>query len=399
LRVAYFSPLNPVKSGVSDYSEEILEYLAGYAAIDLFVDDYRPSSSWLHENFKIRNYREIYETNGSGNYDLNIYHIGNSDNHAYIWKVLQEYPGLVVLHEPIIHHFVFSQTVGNNRVYEYLRELDYCYNSRREEIVKTTLEARDENSWYEYPMIDRIVDASLGIIVHSDFAMKIVKNSNPYARVRKIPSHFAPPPVNHLRSRELVREILGFAADDFVIGSFGYITASKRIDVILKAIAKVKDEGHSIKLLIVGKTMPGCDSLRLIDELGLDNDVLVTGFVDRRTFWEYLSVPDVCVALRHPSAGETSAIVIKMMGNACPVIVSDHHAFSEFPDDCCRKIAPGGEEVEKLAEELVGLILHPDERKEIGVRAQNYIRQNHDIRDSARKYIEFALEILSGVGL
>ncbi|MDD5749025.1 MAG: hypothetical protein PHP64_08320, partial [Actinomycetota bacterium] len=201
--------------------------MAGYASIDLYVDGYMPTSSWLYENFKVSNYREFIEKNKNDQYDLNVYHLGNSDNHAYIWRTLQRYPGLVVLHEPIIHHFVFSQTVGNNRVGEYLRELDYCYNSRRREIVKTTLEARDESSWYEYPMIDRIIDSSLGIIVHSDFAKGIVLGSDPHLKVRKIASHFAPPPVNNLRKREQVREILGFSSKDFVVGTFGYMTANK----------------------------------------------------------------------------------------------------------------------------------------------------------------------------
>ena len=49
MRIAYFSPLNPIKSGVSDYSEELLEYLAGFGRIELFIDDYRPSSSWLYD--------------------------------------------------------------------------------------------------------------------------------------------------------------------------------------------------------------------------------------------------------------------------------------------------------------------------------------------------------------
>ncbi|MDD5748894.1 MAG: glycosyltransferase family 4 protein, partial [Actinomycetota bacterium] len=218
---------------------------------------------------------------------------------------------------------------------------------------------------------------------------------DPHLKVRKIASHFAPPPVNNLRKREQVREILGFSSKDFVVGKFGYMTANKRLDVILRAIKEVKRD-FRIKLLVVGKLMPGCDSTKLIYDLGLDDDVLVTGFVDRRTFWEYLRVPDVCVALRYPSAGETSAIVIKMMGNGCPVIISDYQAFSEFPGDCCRKVAPGEKEIESLSAQIVELAENPSEREEIGKRARKYIERNHDIRDSARKYIEFAVEILSG---
>jgi glycosyltransferase involved in cell wall biosynthesis len=396
LKIAYFSPLNPIKTGVSDYSEELLEYLAGYGRIELFIDDYRPTSSWLYDYFEIHNYRRIYDNHGKNDHDIHVYHIGNNDHHSYIYSVCLEQPGLVVLHEPILHHFVFSQTVGNNRLRDYLRELDYCYKDERSRIVKLTLEDRDESSWYDYPLVDRIVDSSIGVIVHSDFARRKIMEVNPEIKVKKIPHHYAPPPSDHMRSRELVREILGFADGDFLVGSLGYMTASKRIDTLLRAVASIKKEGHNIKLLLVGKLMPGCEATRWIEELGLERDVLVTGFVDTRTFREYLNVPDIFVVLRHPSAGETSGSVIKMMGAGTPVMVSDHYAFSELPDDCCIKVATGETEQEELTRKLVHYIENPSERLELGARSRRYILANHDIQSSARSYVEFATDVLSG---
>ena len=398
MRIAYFSPLNPIKSGVSDYSEELLEYLSGYGIIDLFVDDYQPSASWLYDCFNIESYRTILENNGGNDYDINIYHMGNNENHSYIYSMLLQRPGLVVLHEPMLHHFVFSQTVGNNDVRGYLRELDYCYKAERPGIVKSTLEDRDESSWYDYPMLDRLVDSSLGIIVHSEFARKKVLEVNSRARVRCIPMHYPPPPPDRMRSPELVREILGFSKDDFIVGCHGYMTASKRIDVLLKALASLNGHGQKIKLLLVGKMLPGCQALHLIEDLGLDESVLVTGFVDTRTFREYLNVPDAFVALRHPSAGETSASVIKMMGVGRPVIISDHYAFSEMPDDCCLKITTGAEEEKELADALLRLVDEPDERMSLGEMARKHVLVNHDIQKTARQYIEFAAEVLNGNG-
>lgn len=396
MKIAYFSPLNPIKSGVSDYSEELLEYLAGFGNIELFIDDYRPSSSWLHDSFKIHNYRRIFENHGKNDHDLHIYHIGNSDYHSYIYSVCLEYPGVVVLHEPILHHFVFAHTVGNNRLREYLRELDYCYKSERTQIVKATLEDRDESSWYEYPLVDRLVDNSMGIIVHSEFARQKVLEVNPHARVKKIPHHYAPPPTERMRSPELLREILGFSSDDFLIGSLGYMTSSKRIDSLLRVVAGLRSEGRNVKLLLVGKIQPGCEVPRWIEELGLDQSVLVTGFVDIHTFREYLNIPDIFVALRYPSAGETSGSVIRMMGSGRPVIVSDHYALGEFPDDCCIKVTTGEGEEEDLKQKLAYYIENSEERRALGARSRQYILTHHDIQNSARSYVEFATEVLSG---
>ena len=396
LKVAYFSPLNPLKSGVSDYSEDLLEYLEGYGKIDLFIDDFKPSARWLYDHFDIYNYRRIYENNGANDYDVNLYHMGNSENHARIYSVLLDYPGIVVLHEPILHHFVFSQTVGDNRVRDYLRELDYCYKAERPSIVKTTLEDKDEDSWYKYPMLDRLVDSSLGIIVHSDFARREVLAVNSRANVTKIPLHYLPPPPNNRRPPRVIRETLGFGPDDFLVGCHGFMTSSKRINVLLEALASVREAGHNIKLLLVGKMLPGCQVLQSIEECGLDEEVLVTGYVDTRTFTEYLAVPDIFVALRYPSAGETSASVIKMMGTGKPVLLSDHYAFSEFPDDCCMKVTPGDNEKEELERLLVWSKENPEKVRQVGENARAYVTTHHDIQNSARQYVEFATEVLNG---
>ena len=395
MKIAYFSPLNPIKSGVSDYSEELLEYLGGYGRIDLFIDDYKPTSSWIYEHFNVYNFRRIFENHGKNDHDVNIYHIGNNDNHSYIYSVCQQYPGVVVLHEPMLHHFVFSQTVGNNRIKDYLRELDYCYKAERSQIVKVTLEERDENAWYDYPLVDRIVDSSLGVIVHSEFARAKVLDVNPNVRVKKILHHWAPQKAEHERSPDLIREILGFRPDEFLIGSMGYINSSKRIDVFLRVMAKAKALGYPVKLLLVGKMLSGMDVPRWIEDLGLEQDVLVAGFVDTMTFGEYLNVPDMFVALRHPSAGETSGSVIKMMGAGKPVMLSNEYAFSEFPDDCCIKIPIGPDEEDQLLERLIYYIENPDERRALGERSKAYIMKQHDIQDAARGYIEFATELLS----
>lgn len=395
MKIAYFSPLNPIKSGVSDYSEELLEYLSGYGHIDLFIDDYTPTSSWLHEQFEVFNYRRIYENHGKNDHDVNIYHIGNNDHHSYIHSVCLEYPGIVVLHEPMLHHFIFSQTVGNNRVRDYLRELDYCYKTERSRIVKLTLEERDENSWFSFPLIDRIVDSSLGVIVHSEFARQKVLACNPETRTCRIPHHFSPRPDDHMRSPELIREILGFGPDDFIIGSIGFMTASKRIDVLLRTLARIKAAGHPAKLLLVGKMLPSCEAPRWIEDLNLEEDVVQTGYVDTHTFREYMNIPDIVVALRYPSAGETSGSVIKTMGAGKPVVLTDHFAFSEFPDDCCIKVSAGESEEDELAGKITWYIEHPEERMSLGERSRRYILAHHDIQDSARAYVEFAAELLS----
>src|SRR5207248_8267372 len=57
MKLAYFSPLTPQRSGISDYSEELLPYLAEGAEITLFVDGFQPMNRELTSHFEVLDYR------------------------------------------------------------------------------------------------------------------------------------------------------------------------------------------------------------------------------------------------------------------------------------------------------------------------------------------------------
>ena len=61
MEIAYFSPLTPIKSGISDYSEnDLLPSLKKYCNIELIIDKgYKPSNKLIKENFKILSYEKF----------------------------------------------------------------------------------------------------------------------------------------------------------------------------------------------------------------------------------------------------------------------------------------------------------------------------------------------------
>src|SRR3990170_3266673 len=95
-KIAFFSPLNTVQSGISDYSEELLPVLAKGVNIDLFVDGYRPQNKEIQEKFSVFQAKDYLK---NGPYDINLYHMGNSPAHAYIYDAQSKNPGVVVLHD------------------------------------------------------------------------------------------------------------------------------------------------------------------------------------------------------------------------------------------------------------------------------------------------------------
>src|SRR5689334_820697 len=99
-RIAYLSPLNPAPSGISDYSEELLPYLAQYADITLYRDEgLRPVNQELLRHLAVRPVGKLERDQRRRPYDAILYHMGNSPVHAAIWRTMQRVRGIVVLHE------------------------------------------------------------------------------------------------------------------------------------------------------------------------------------------------------------------------------------------------------------------------------------------------------------
>src|SRR5438093_10682676 len=89
-RIAYLSPLNPAPSGISDYSEELLPYLAQYAEITLYIDEHlRPSNPELARHLAVLPIGRLERDQRRRPYDALLYHMGNSPVHAAIWRTMQ----------------------------------------------------------------------------------------------------------------------------------------------------------------------------------------------------------------------------------------------------------------------------------------------------------------------
>src|SRR6185369_3923083 len=110
MRVAWFSPLPPVRSGIAAYSASLIPRLAAIGAIDAFAEANAHDFVWMHRRVP---------------YDLVVYHLGNASCHDYIWAYLVRYPGLVVVHDPRLHHARARQLLGADRAADYRREFAY----------------------------------------------------------------------------------------------------------------------------------------------------------------------------------------------------------------------------------------------------------------------------------
>jgi len=139
MKIAYFSPLSPIKSGISMYSENnLIPYLKKYADVDVFVEEnIVPTNSFIKKNVPVFSYKEFNEKN----YDVILYHIGNSPHHEYIYKISLQYPGVVVLHDA----FIGSSSSQKSSIFLVI-SFGFFINSSYRIVIKSALVCF-EKSW------------------------------------------------------------------------------------------------------------------------------------------------------------------------------------------------------------------------------------------------------------
>jgi glycosyltransferase involved in cell wall biosynthesis len=395
MRVAYYSPLPPMRSGIADYSAELLPHLAAECEVELVVDEgFRPDPE-LARRFPVHGHHALPALLEQGRFDAVLYQLGNNrDYHAAIYRTLLEHPGVVMLHEFVLHHLVRDLTLYAGDPQAYVGALRYAYGRTGEAMARRSVATGVPLDPWSYPLFERVVDASRGLIVHNGFTRDRVLAGRPLARVAVVshPLSLDTPPVP---APEEARAALGIDPETFAVATFGFVTAAKRPGVLLRAFARLRREMPHARLLIVGEISPHYDFDRVFTP-ELRAGVTVTGRLDLDHFLLYMQACDVAVNLRHPTAGETSGTVVRLLGLSKPLIVNDTGAFAEIPDDCCAKVELDDTEEDLLFDYLRRLANDPPLRRRLGENAHRHAVTHHSPASAARGYAEFLQATVAG---
>ena len=392
MKVAYFSPVNPCDSGISDYSEELLPELAEFFDLDLFVDGYEPSNREIRDSFPVVDAALFPDKRLERRYAVALYQMGNSHYHDYIYRSLLRYPGIVVLHDVVLHHLFLEMNSRRKNPLYYLREIAYSGGSEGIKAGLAILQGVQQPELFDLPLIGRVVSASLATIVHNRYARDIVETQTGQS-AHVIPQHVKPPAPVSISERIALRQSMGIRSDSVVFGAFGHATPTKRLDVVLRVFQRLKALLPEIYLLIVGRQSPDGWLSSIVEELGLGDSVVITGSVPMDRFLAAMSVSDVCVNLRYPTAGETSASLLRIMAAGIPAIVSDVGWFSELPDDCCFKIPINSSEESLLFRAMRDLAVSDFRAVAMGARARAYVQSEHSIQRTVRSYLDIVGEV------
>jgi hypothetical protein len=180
--------------------------------------------------------------------------------------------------------------------------------------------------------------------------------------------------------------------DAFVISSLGALQAHKRIEVVLRALARARATCPDIELVCAGEARPAeVDHVALCDELGLTGAVHVTGWLPEVDAWNELHAADLCVNLRGPSAGGTSGGICQALSMGRTVVTSDLPELSHLPSDAVLRVRAGESEVEELAALFVALREDEGRRAAHEAAARRAVDEELHWEHVAARYVE-ALE-------
>ena len=156
---------------------------------------------------------------GARQADVALYHLGNNPLHREIYRRALEKPGVVVLHDAVLHHFF----LGSLDEREYVEEFVYNYGewSRRlaAELWRGRARSASDPRYFDYPMLKRVAERRARWWYTIRGAARMVREHAPNAAMDEIPHLFAPPR-NASGSGEVLRlrQSLGVPTEHFSSG-------------------------------------------------------------------------------------------------------------------------------------------------------------------------------------
>ena len=367
MKVAYFSPLPPERSGIADYSALLLPALEQRMDVTVVA---RGAAK---------------PPRGT---DVALYHVGNNpDAHGWIVDALERRQGVVVLHEFVLHHLIAGLTLGRGEYEGYLsamqRDAGVLGRMLAHGVVDHLLPPIWEERAHDFPLAGKVLDRAQGVICHSHYVERHARDYGYEGPIWVVPMPAWP-------SVKLSERLVPRGRFP-VVACLGHLNAAKRVPQLVDAFELLRRRFPDALFVLAGSAAP---DLRF-DAARLGDGVLRLDYRDEHALWQLLADCDVCVSLRWPTMGETSGMAIRALSLGKPLIVSDTGWFSELPDSVAAKVPVDDYEIATLAAMLELLAEDNGVRERMGAAASEYARREHDLDRVADLYLA-ALEDVTG---
>lgn len=392
MKIAWFTPFSR-NSAIGQCSSIIVQALSEFADIVVYVADTTNSAETWLPRFRQRfiqssSMPELLKT--LDEFDIVVYNLG--DNyllHGNIYRVFRSYPGIVILHDLVMHHFFSGYYFLDEKNPEaYIDELAFSHGETGRELGRRVIAGHAGNIWedttmLEYHMAKSALQGCYGVITHSKFAKAAVEQFAVYP-VTQI--HFPEPNVHNVGLPEPHAD----GKTHFL--SFGMLNSNKMIDQVISAIGQHPSLHERIVYNVIGKgTEEYIRRLEsLISHYSLMGTVNLLGYQSDNVLHQYINDADVIINLRNPHFGESSWILLEAAFAAKPTVVWKHGYYDEFPDDTVAKVVG-----DNLVTTLEALASDESLRLTLSRRIENFARQTFVTKDYCQRLLNF-IQIVRG---
>jgi glycosyltransferase involved in cell wall biosynthesis len=330
---------------------------------------------------------------GLGTWKPPLYHLGNNRLHEPIYARALREPGVAVLHDAVLHHFLLG-TLSRD---EYVGEFVYNYGEWRRHLAERLWAERASSGvdpeYFMYPMLRRVAERSPAVIVHNPGAASMAQ-AHGARNVFVIPHFFEPVNVPDPAEAACFRHKIGVGQGTTLFGIFGYLRETKRVMPSIGAFRRLHAVKPDTALLLAGDAVSP-DLRRLLETEAAQPGIYRLRHLGERDFLTAGAAVDCCLSLRHPGAGETSGIAVRMMGMGKPVIVTAGEENTDIPATACLRVDRGIAETEELLDHMVLVSQFPGLAREIGENARYHIREHHSLGQVARQYRQVLCAVAS----
>jgi glycosyltransferase involved in cell wall biosynthesis len=246
--------------------------------------------------------------------------------------------------------------------------------------LSITVHGADEfyDAWRQH--LPEKVAAADFIVCISDFArsqLMFVSDSRHWQRLLVCRlgvnvSHFAPQPVKRRRADE-----------PFHVLCVGRLSPAKGQELLVEAVARLRDRGRAITLDIVGAGVSGQKLSDLVQQRGLGEVVTLSGAVNQDRILEHYARAD-CFAMASFAEG-IPVVLMEAMSMQIPCVMTHITGIPELiVHERTGLLAPPSN-VDALVEQIDRLIADPALCSALGLAAREHVRQHFDLQANAAR--------------
>jgi glycosyltransferase involved in cell wall biosynthesis len=395
MRIAWFTPFH-MSSAIGRFSRLVTAEIAKSAEVDIW---HPPTDATHPTELRIISIPDDVALGEQmlASYDLCVYNLGDHlEFHGRIFETSRRVPGIVVLHDFVMHHFFAAYYLLERKSpQEYLAAMDRAYGAAGRRAAEPVVAGTAPGVWesdrvMEFPFFEDAIRGACGVMVHSEFMRDAVAKVFPgpsRAQFLAYDTHIGKRP-------PLSRKDLQLPNDKLVVLTIGHANSNKRILEVIEAIGKSRRLSGQVIYAVLGFCQGPYESMirQTIGKFGLEEAVRLMGQVSDDVLCAYLMHADVCVNLRNPAMEGASASAIEEMLHGKPVIVTNSGFYRQLPSDAVFKVEPG-EEVRGVSEILARLAGDAPLRRRVGDQAKRFASEQARPDRYAAALLEFANEL------